>query len=152
MALNIKDLTISSTDIGADGRLGDHHAKDRGNQPPALQVSGVPDGTAELALICHDPDAPLPRGFTHWTLFGIPTETRDLGTDADERHRPGPNDFGGTGYGGPRPPAGHGPHHYYFWIYALTRPVNGAPSRREFLDQYADAILEQNRVVGIYER
>lgn len=152
MALNIKDLKVISPDIGVDERLDDRHAKDRDNQPPQLSISGVPDGTTELALICHDPDAPLPRGFTHWTLYGIPADATQVGPDADARFRPGPNGFGDTGYGGPRPPAGHGPHRYYFWVYALSRPVEGTPSRQEFLDEYKDAIIEQNRVVGIYER
>ncbi|NED99113.1 YbhB/YbcL family Raf kinase inhibitor-like protein [Phytoactinopolyspora halotolerans] len=152
MALNIKDLKVSSSDIGTDGRLGDRHAKDRDNVAPTLTVSGTPQGTVELALICHDPDAPMPRGFTHWTLYGISADTTELGPDSDGRFRPGPNDFGAQGYGGPRPPAGHGPHHYYFWVYALDRSVDGTPTRQEFLDQYADAIIEQNRVVGIYER
>ncbi|MBA0126484.1 YbhB/YbcL family Raf kinase inhibitor-like protein [Haloechinothrix sp. YIM 98757] len=152
MGLNIKDLTVTTADIGPDERLGDRHAKDRDNAPPALRVSGVPAGTAELAVVCHDPDAPLPRGFTHWTLYGIPADVTEIGPDADSRFRPGPNDFGTTGYGGPKPPAGHGPHRYYFWVYALDRAVDGTPSRAEFLDDYRDAILEQNRVVGVYER
>lgn len=152
MALTIKNLKITSSDIGPDGRLGDKHAQDRDNKPPVLQISGVPDDATELALICHDPDAPRPWGFTHWTLYGIPRDITEIGPDADSRFRPGRNGFGDTGYGGPRPPAGHGPHHYYFWIYALDRPVAGTPSRREFLDGYADSVIEQNRVVGIYER
>ncbi|WP_129666621.1 YbhB/YbcL family Raf kinase inhibitor-like protein [Phytoactinopolyspora endophytica] len=152
MALNIKDLKIASPDIGPDGRLDDRHAKDRENVPPMLTISGVPDGTAELALICHDPDAPLPHGFTHWTLYGIPADVTEIGPDADKHFRAGPNNFGGDGYGGPKPPAGHGTHHYYFWVYALSRAIDGTPSREEFLNTYADAVVEQNRVVGIYER
>lgn len=53
---------------------------------------------------------------------------------------------------GPQSPVGHGDHRYYFWVYALSRPVDGTPSREEFLDAYADAILEQNRVVGTFAR
>jgi hypothetical protein len=63
----------------------------------------------------------------------------------------GPNDFGEVGYGGPQPPQGHGPHHYYFWVYALDRRVDGTPSRQEFLETYGHNILEQNRVVGVYQ-
>jgi Raf kinase inhibitor-like YbhB/YbcL family protein len=43
-----------------------------------------------------------------------------------ERFRPsaavknGTNDFGKLGYGGPCPPRGHGPHRYYFRLYALN--------------------------------
>ncbi|GGI09281.1 YbhB/YbcL family Raf kinase inhibitor-like protein [Egicoccus halophilus] len=151
MGLNIQDLAVSSPEFEHLDRLEDRHANDGDNHQPALHVSGVPDDAVELAVVCHDPDAPLPDGFTHWTLYGIPTDTTEIAPGADEQYRPGPNDFGSTGYGGPQPPAGHGPHHYYFWVYALTRAVEGTPSRREFLDTYGDAILEQNRVVGIYE-
>lgn len=152
MARRTRDLKVSSPDIGADGSLADRHARDRENVPPTLQVSGVPDGTAELVVSCHDPDAPRPRGFTHWMLYGVPADVAEIGPDADQRYRPGPNDFGDEGYGGPRPPGGHGPHHYYFWVYALDRSVDGTPTREEFLTGYGDAIIEQNRVVGVYER
>jgi Raf kinase inhibitor-like YbhB/YbcL family protein len=152
MGLNIQDLAISSPDLGDGGPLDDRHAHHLDNVAPRLAISGVPEGTAELAIVCHDPDAPLPDGFTHWTLYGIPADVTEVGPDADERYRPGPNDFGETGYGGPEPPPGHGDHRYYFWVYALQRSVEGAPSRREFLDGYADAIIEQNRTVGVYRR
>lgn len=150
MGLNIKDLAISSPDIDHLGRMDDRFAQDKGNDVPRLHVTGVPDGATELAIICHDPDAPLPDGFTHWTLYGIPAGINDIGPDADSTFRPGPTDFGEPGYGGPRPPAGHGTHHYYFWVYALSRPVEGTPSRREFIDTYADAVIEQNRLIGTY--
>jgi Raf kinase inhibitor-like YbhB/YbcL family protein len=151
MGLNIQDLRISFADYDDGGRLDRRHANDADNQVPTLRIEGVPEGTTELALVCHDPDAPLPDGFTHWTLYGIPADTTELGADADQRFRPGPNDFGAEGYGGPQPPGGHGLHHYYFWVYALSRAVEGTPSRRDFLDGYGDAIIEQNRVVGVFE-
>ena len=53
---------------------------------------------------------------------------------------------------GPQPPEGHGLHHYYFWIYALDTKVIGEPSREEFLEKYADNIIEQNRIIGTYQR
>lgn len=152
MAVNIQDLKISSRDFPANGPMDDRHANDRENQSPTLVIEGVPEGTVELAIICHDPDAPLPQGFTHWLLYGVPADVGEIGPDADDRYRPGTSNFGQVGYGGPQPPAGHGEHHYYFWVYALSRPVDGTPSREEFLNQYADAILEQNRVKGVYQR
>ncbi|MFA9432778.1 YbhB/YbcL family Raf kinase inhibitor-like protein [Egicoccus sp. AB-alg2] len=151
MGLNIQDLAISSPEFEPLGRLEDRHANDKGNEQPTLRISGVPSDAVELAVVCHDPDAPLPDGFTHWLLYGLPADTTEVAPGADEQYRAGTNDFGEAGYGGPQPPPGHGPHHYYFWVYALSRPVEGSPSRREFLDTYADAIIEQNRVVGVYE-
>ena len=153
MGLNIKDLAVSSPAFSNDGRMDDKFAHHRDNVQPPLAISGVPAGTAELAVICHDPDAPLPDGFTHWTLYGVAPDANEIGEDAgDGTWLAGPNDFGETGWGGPEPPPGHGPHHYYFWVYALDTHVEGTPSRREFLDRYGDNIVEQNRVVGVYER
>lgn len=150
--MTIQDLQISSPDFAAGGRLEDRFANDQGNEQPALLISGVPEGAVELAIICHDPDAPMPDGFTHWLLYGLPADTTWIGhNEGDTQFRPGTNDFGTEGYGGPQPPAGHGPHHYYFWVYALDTPVDGAPSRREFLDGHGRHVLEQNRIVGIYE-
>jgi Raf kinase inhibitor-like YbhB/YbcL family protein len=125
---------------------------DKGNAVPPLTIAGAPVGAVELAVICHDPDAPLPHGYTHWVLYGIPPTIHELGNDADARFRPGPNSNGNRRYDGPQPPAGHGAHHYYFWVYALDKPVSGTPTRAEFLEKYAEHIVEQNRIVALYEQ
>lgn len=150
MPLNIKDLKITSADFQPLGKLRDEHAGDKGNVLPRLTVSGVPVGAKELAVICHDPDAPLPNGFTHWVVYGIDPSTTDL-SNVQEKFRVAPNGAGNAFYYGPQPPAGHGPHHYYFWVYALDTKVEGMPSREEFLQKYAGNIIEQNRIVGIYQ-
>jgi Raf kinase inhibitor-like YbhB/YbcL family protein len=148
MPLNIKDLKIESTDFEPLGRMKDVQAADKGNVAPRLKISGVPQDAVELAMICHDPDAPLAHGFTHWTVYGIPPETTEL--HGESKFRVGPNSLGENAYFGPQPPAGHGLHHYYFWIYALNTKVEGAPSREQFLERYAGNIIEQNRVIGVY--
>lgn len=152
MGLNIKDLRISSPAFAAGGQLADCYTMDKGNTAPPLKIDGVSSDTVELALICHDPDAPLPHGYTHWVLYGIPPNVRELSSDADVKFRPGPNSNGNSRYDGPAPPPGHGPHHYYFWVYALNKPVSGTPTRAEFLSQYGQHIIEQNRIIGVYER
>jgi len=150
MPLSIKDLKIESPDFEPLGPLKDQHAADKGNVIPRLKISGVPKEAVELAVICHDPDAPLARGFTHWTVYGIPPTATQL-PDARNSFRVGPNGLGEAKYFGPRPPANHGLHHYYFWVYALNKKVEGAPTREAFLDLYKDNIVEQNRVVGTYK-
>ena len=152
MGLNIKDLRITSRAFVNDGRLADQYTMDLGNVAPPLTIRGVPKEAVELALICHDPDAPLPQGYTHWVLYGIPPTTTDLGSDADKKFRPASNSNGNARYDGPAPPHGHGPHHYYFWLYALKKPVTGTPTRAEFLEKYAGSIVEQNRIVGVFDR
>jgi Raf kinase inhibitor-like YbhB/YbcL family protein len=151
MPLNIKDLTVSARDFGPGERIPDRHAGDHGNEAPAIEITGVPDGTVELALIAHDPDAPLPNGFTHWVVYGIdPAAPSVTAPAAGAAYRDGPNSLGAQGYTGPQPPPGHGTHHYYFWAYALDAAVTGEPTREEFLSAYGDHVIEQNRLVGTY--
>lgn len=141
-------LTITSPDFTPLGALPAEFSADGGNRFPRLSVSGVPAAAVELAVICHDPDAPLPNGFTHLTAYGIPADASGIDLSAV---RIGPNGMGQAAWFGPQPPAGHGVHHYYFWVYALSSPVDGTPTREEFLAQYGPSVLEQARVVGTFE-
>lgn len=149
MPLNIADLRIGSPDFEPRTRLADEFTADGGNVTPRLEITGVPAEAVELALIVHDPDAPLPLGFTHWLVYGLPANDGTVGVHG-ENVRVGANSAGKAEYMGPRPPAGHGEHHYFFTVYALDHHVEGTPSREEFLEGYAHAILEQNRVVGLF--
>lgn len=151
MGLFIDKLAVTSATITPLGCIPDAHVADGGNTAPALAISGAPKGTVEFAIICHDPDAPLPHGFTHWTVYGVSGEASAVGMAADGV-RMGPNTMGEAAWTGPQPPLGHGLHHYYFWVYALSRPVVGEPTREVFLTEYADAIIEQARLVGTFER
>ena len=144
-------LAISSPDIANLERIRDEFTADGGHTIPRIAFEGAPEGTVELAVICHDPDAPLPNGFTHWVVYGIAPDAAVLDLEAPGV-RVSPNGAGAPIWYGPEPPHGHGVHHYYFWVYALSRPVEGAPSREEFLAQYGDAVLEQARIVGTYSR
>lgn len=144
-------LAITSPDFASLSRIPDRFTADLGNEVPTLEISGVPAGTTELAVIVHDPDAPLPNGFTHWVVYGIPADatTLDLGADGV---REAPNGTTQPAWSGPLPPHGHGEHHYYFWVYALSEPVEGEPTREDFLASYAGSVIEQARYVGTYSR
>lgn len=151
MPLTIRDLTIRARDFGPGERIPDRFTAYHDNAVPELEISGVPEGTVELAVAMYDPDAPLPRGFVHWTVYGIDPAARTVGGPGGEAaYRTGPNSAGERAYTGPRPPAGHGVHHYYFWVYALDTRVAGEPTLEEFLTSYGDHVIEQNRVVGTY--
>ncbi|AFR28780.1 hypothetical protein ARUE_c18740 [Arthrobacter sp. Rue61a] len=143
-------MLVTSPDFLTGGRLDDQYAASGGNTEPRIHVTQVPTGTRELALIVHDPDAPIPYGFTHLLRYGLAGVSGLAG--ASTAQRDGLNDFGHRGYDGPMPPEGHGIHHYYFWVYALDKPVLGEPSRLEFLNAYAERIIAQERMVGTYSR
>jgi Raf kinase inhibitor-like YbhB/YbcL family protein len=147
MAVNIDKLAISSPDIAPLQRIGDDFSAAGGNKIPRLEAVGIPPRTVELSLILHDPDAPMPHGFTHWIVHGIPASE---GRIAAEVARTGQNTMGKNSYVGPFPPPGHGTHHYYFWVYALDAHVTGTPSREEFLEKYAGNIIEQARFVATF--
>jgi Raf kinase inhibitor-like YbhB/YbcL family protein len=126
---------------------------------PPLAWDGVPEGTASLALIVHDPDAPGPRGFTHWVIFNLPADAGGLpeGIPCCERMENGTiqgrNDGGKTGYMGPSPPPGK-VHHYHFTLYALNIPLNlsrGA-GRQQALVVMQGHILDEADLVGLYKR
>ena len=109
-------------------------------------LKAVEEGIVKVAS-CNN-FCPLPNGFTHLTAYGIPADATDVDLGAV---RVGPNGMGEKAWSGPQPPAGHGVHHYYFWVYALSSPVSGTPTREEFLAENGDAVIEQARVVGTFE-
>ena len=150
--LNHGDLAIRSSAFDAHSPIPAEHAADGENVSPALAWSAVPDGAAELVLVCHDPDAPLVDGFVHWVATGIDPRSSGLERGATGGFRAGKNSLGETGWTGMAPPPGHGVHHYFFHLYAIDRTLDGldAPTRREVLDAIDGHIVEQARIVGTY--
>lgn len=149
--LNVADLKVSSPAFGHHQRIPERHTSDGEDVAPAVEWSGVPDGTQAFALVVHDPDAPLVDGFTHWVAYGIPAETTSLAEGGGEATE-GTNSFGNRGYNGPAPPPGHGSHHYYFWVYALDEDLDldDGLDRRALLERIEDHVIEQARLVGTY--
>lgn len=152
MADAVEHLTVTSPDIEDGGAIAKAFTMYGENRVPRIRISGVPGDAVEVALICHDPDAPSAEGYTHWVLYGLPPRDVEVGSDADSRYRPGRNSAGTRAWYGPRPPAGHGPHHYRFSAYALDAPVAGTPDREEFLARYGAHVIAQSTLVGVYER
>src|SRR5882672_11587087 len=56
------------------------------NPSPALAWSDAAAAAKSLALIMHDPDAPMPGGFTHWVVWNIDPATTNI---KDESTPPG---------------------------------------------------------------
>jgi Raf kinase inhibitor-like YbhB/YbcL family protein len=94
------------------------------NLSPPLHWSDAPAKTRSFAVLCEDPDAPAGT-WHHWAAYDIAAERTALPEDAC-RHggkdglKEAINDFGRSGYGGPCPPRGDGPHHYGFRLLALS--------------------------------
>jgi Raf kinase inhibitor-like YbhB/YbcL family protein len=117
---------FSGGDVAEGEPIDPVHTCDGTNVSPALDWVGVPEGTAELALIVDDPDAPG-GAFMHWVVYAIPPEYEGLVRGVP----PGPSVSGAftlrqglsdgsdvPGYFGPCPPEGE-THGYVFTLYAL---------------------------------
>lgn len=149
---SIRNLSLTSPDFPPGGRIPDRLSAAYDNDLPILEVDGVPEEAIELAVICHDPDAREPGGFTHWTLYGVPARSAQISLAELGSAREGMTDAGRRGWHGPKPPKGDSDHRYHFWVYALDAPVEGEPTRDEFLQRYADHIVDQAYVIGTYSR
>jgi Raf kinase inhibitor-like YbhB/YbcL family protein len=112
-------MTLALTSLAfADGEpIPTEYTCDDADRQLPLAWSGAPAGTAEFALIFDDPDA---GGFVHWVVTGIPAETTEMGDELSSGAVAGRNDFGGSGYAGPCPPANHT---YRLRLYALSEPL-----------------------------
>ena len=154
MSLKLGNLKVTSSAFSHLGKIPKRYAGDGENRSPPLELTGAPSGRKQFAVVSHDPDAPLPHGFTHWVLYGIPPATTKLAEGQDKSFTAGINDTGKPGYLGPYPPNGHGTHHYYFWVYALDVAPGMKPglNRLQLMDEIKGHVLEQARLVGTYER
>jgi Raf kinase inhibitor-like YbhB/YbcL family protein len=150
--LNLGELALRSPAFSNHKPIPRRHASDGENVAPALEWSGVPDGTEAFAIVVYDPDAPLVDGFTHWVTYGIPGDAHGLPEGGGDAFA-GLTTRGDTGYRGPAPPPGHGLHHYYFWVYALDEDLDLEPGldRRALFERIEDHVIEQARLVGTYE-
>ena len=155
-------MTIRSTAFEPGMPIPKKYTGDGEDISPPLSWSGLPDGTAELALIVDDPDAPTREPWVHWVLYKIPATLSGLPEGVDKSERPanvpgamqGRNSWGRVGYGGPAPPRGHGTHHYRFRLYALDAPLEVKPGldKSALLAAMRGHILAEAEIVGTYQR
>ena len=129
---------------------------------PPLSWSAVPAGTAGLLLVMEDADVPLGKPFVHLmaiidpAVSELPAGALDKGTA-----HAGVRLLRSTltsGYIGPAPIKGHGPHRYMFQLFALPAPVapdEAAAARtapRALLAAVRGPVLARARLTGTYER
>ena len=143
-------LTVTSPDFTQNGMIPSKFTCEGENSSPALHIGGLPAGTRSIAIICHDPDAPLKGGFTHWVAFNI-----DPVAFIPAKFNGGIQAMNGAskaGYMGPCPPSGT--HHYHFMVYALDSKLDlPASSGKEQLEKALQGhVLAQGELVGLYKK
>jgi Raf kinase inhibitor-like YbhB/YbcL family protein len=137
----LAEMTLTSPDFAEGGTLPEAQVLNGfgcagGNTSPALEWSGVPEGTKSFVLTVYDPDAPTGSGWWHWTVANIPAQVTSLAAGASPAGLPegaveGRTDFGAPGFGGACPPEGAAPHRYVFTLFAMpeaTLPLDGNAS------------------------
>ena len=151
------NMTIESSAFADGQAIPARYTGDGEDVSPPLAWSNLPNGTAELALVMDDPDAP--RGtWDHWIVYKIPPDRTGLkeaaagaGRRADPPLAEGRNSWGKTGYGGPAPPPGK-PHHYHFKLYALDAPVDlpAGATKARLESAIKGHVLGKAELVGTY--
>lgn len=122
---------------------------------PELNVISPPSGTASLAIVVDDPDAPV-GVWDHWVEYDIPLEGEEdqvWAEDVGPLGVQGVNSWNVPGYGGPCPPEGQD-HRYFFTVYALDKELlipEGVDSNelRSAMDGH---ILAEAQLMGTYSR
>lgn len=125
---------------------------------PALSWTDVPGEAVSFSLILHDPDAPKAGGFTHWIVYNIPTDIRQINEDLPKTASvpglglQGKNDFGKTGYGGPCPPSGN--HRYFARLYALNAnlELEANATHQDVIAAMEGKILGEAVLMGTYAK
>ncbi len=152
----VAGFALESPAFKANGPIPAKHSGHGEDLSPPLALKNVPAGTAELALICDDPDAPGPEPWVHWVLYRIPSDTAKLpeGFDAAAAGAlEGKNSWpeGKTdGWRGPLPPSGT--HHYHFRLFALDAPT-GLPAgatKAALLKAMEGHVLAKAELVGTF--
>ena len=147
----------------ADGtRLPERFTADGDGVSPPLVWGPLPEGTAHLALLVEDADAPAPQPLVHAVVWGMPADTgrleegaiRSDGAGTPERDV-GRNSYLREGWLPPDPPTGHGSHRYAFQLFALDAGVGDpgeTPGRAAMLEAMAGHVLAAGVLIGTYSR
>lgn len=146
-------FTISSPAFADGAVIPRRFTGDGENLSPPLEWRDAPAGTKSFALIVEDPDAPSGT-FRHWGIYDIPGGTTRI-AEGGGAFPSTKTDFNRQGYGGPRPPKGHGPHHYHFRLGALDVDHLKVPPKATVEEMWAAArphLLGEAAMIGIYER
>lgn len=114
-------MYLKSPSLEEGSRMPAKHSLDGANLSPELSWGDFPAETKSFAVTCYDPDAPTGSGWWHWVALDIPAAVTTLpeGVKLDAPARELVTDFGTKGFGGARPPSGHGMHRYVFTVWAL---------------------------------
>jgi hypothetical protein len=154
-------IELSSEAFPDEGKIGLRHSGYGDNLSPPLHWTPV-EGAGAYAIVLEDPDAPMEKPFVHWMIWNIPGEVTSLPEGVPNNAQlvspqgavQGKNNNDSFGYFGPRPPHGHGVHHYHFQIFALDGPLtlHTDADLRALTNAMQGRVIADGELVGTYER
>ncbi|MCC2980904.1 MULTISPECIES: YbhB/YbcL family Raf kinase inhibitor-like protein [unclassified Sphingomonas] len=156
-------IDLSSPAFAQDARLPPRFTADGEGVSPPLVWGALPAGTASLALLVEDADAPAPQPLVHAIVWGMAPDTGRLpegaivadGAGMSDTGDVGRNSFLGEGWLPPDPPTGHGEHRYVFQLFALDEGVEDpgqSPGRSALVRAMAGHVLAAGLLIGTYSR
>ncbi len=154
-------VPIESTSFRPAHRIPDTFSAYGDGRSPELHWAGVPPNTESLVLLVEDPDAPQATPWVHWVLYNLPATVDRVPEAVATKSRldelggamQGRSSAGEIGYYGPRPPKGHGTHHYHFELFALDSRLDLQPGadRDGVVRAMRGHVLACGELVGTYE-
>jgi phosphatidylethanolamine-binding protein (PEBP) family uncharacterized protein len=149
---NLPQLTVTSSAIGADGRLPAEFTCDGAGVSPPLAWSNVPQGTKCFAVsLWHTaPD----REKSYWLVYDVPAAVTRLEKNSSTVGRIGLNDRRRAEYD-PMCSKGPGIKTYHVTVYALSTQPNfaaGPPARAELLAAIKNITVAEGTLTFQYER
>lgn len=159
----VPTLELMSPAFAHERRLPPRFTADGEGVSPPLVWGEVPAGTARLALLVEDADAPTPTPLVHAIVWGLPADDRRLaegaivadGAGSADGRDVGRSSLFTEGWLPPDPPTGHGEHRYAFQLFALdgeTPDPGTTPNRSALLRAMTGHVLAAGLLVGTYSR
>jgi Raf kinase inhibitor-like YbhB/YbcL family protein len=149
-------LKVTSSALREGEAIPREYTGEGADRSPPLKWESPPAKTRSLALLVEDPDAPGGT-FTHWVLFNLPADTRELPEKASDGKLPegavqGTNDFDKTGYNGPKPPKGKA-HRYFFKVFALDAKLDldSKAKHSDVTKAMRGHVLAEGALLGTYQ-
>jgi Raf kinase inhibitor-like YbhB/YbcL family protein len=147
-------LEVASPEFTDGGELPAQFTCDGAGDFPSVSWGELPAGTASVAVLVHDPDAPG-GDYVHRLVSNLdpPAGLVDTAATPD-----GAVDFRGSdgtqGWAPPCPPAGDGPHRYVFTVYALNRPTRlpASAQTQTAVATVTEAAIGSGSVTALYAR
>ena len=155
-------IQVSSAAFAEDGTLPIRFTDDGTGTSPPLAWTQIPANTGAVVLLIEDIDCPAPMPLVHTIAWNLPGQDGGLpegglpskASPGDGGVAMGRNSFLKAEYLAPDPPPGHGPHRYYFQVFAVREPLalEGHPDRHALVKAMTGQVTARGLLVGIYER